>query len=328
MSVSDDRRVTARDIADLSANLDTNFRVVAPDPAKEGVLLEGEYRLTQLRPGLVLHSSDAHECFDLDTEAVVRDGLTAYLFLDGDVEATIGDRPLNVGRCGREIEAVVCSRARPDLFHRHSHRGAHIRKVTVGVNEEWLENSGFNDTANHHEVKAFARDHLAQARWRPSARLIALAEQILHPPPYSGPLQALYLESRALEILTEALLAINHAETRYQDAGLGTRDHARLRAICDFLDAHVDEALTLGEIAAYGKISPNTLQRLFQSAYGVTVFDYFRARKLDLSRARLERDGISVTEAAFLAGYSSSANFATAFKRRFGVSPKHLRAKL
>lgn len=245
MSASDDRLVTDRDIADLSAVVGSDFRVVGPEPAKHGVVLEGDYRLTQLRPGLVLHATDTQERYDLDTEVVQRDGMTAYLFLEGDVDATIGERPLNVGRCGREVEAVLVSRARPDLFHRHSHRGAHIRKVNVSVNEEWLEESGFNDAGNHRDVLRFARDHLAEARWRPSPRLIALAEQILHPPAYSGPLQALYLESRALEILTEALLAINHAETRYQGVGLGTRDHARLRAICEFLEAHMDEALTL-----------------------------------------------------------------------------------
>jgi len=328
MSGTEDRLVTDRHIADLSAIVGSDFRVLGPEPAKHGVVLEGDYRLMQLRPGLILHASDTQEHFDLDTEVVQRDGMTAYLFLEGDVDASIGERPLNVGRCGREVEAVLVSRARPDLFHRHSHRGAHIRKVNVSVNEEWLDASGFNDAGNHREVLRFAHDHLAEARWRPSPRLIALAEQILHPPAYTGALQALYLESRAIEIITEALLAVSHAEARVQEAGLGTRDHARLRAICEFLDAHLDETLTLSDIAAYGKISPNTLQRLFQSAYGMTVFDYFRGRKLDRARLSLERDGISVTEAAFLAGYSSSANFATAFKRRFGVSPKHVRAKI
>ena len=46
------------------------------------------------------------------------------------------------------------------------------------------------------------------------------------------------------------------------------------------------------------------------------TLDYFTARDA------MERDGISVAEAAYDAGYSSPANFSTAFKRMFGLSPR------
>ena len=42
----------------------------------------------------------------------------------------------------------------------------------------------------------------------------------------------------------------------------------------------------------------------------------------------LERDGASVAEAAYIAGYASAANFATAFRRFFGTSPKNFRARI
>jgi AraC-like DNA-binding protein len=326
MNATPSRNVRQNDIAELSSVVGTEFRVLGRDRARNDVVLDGDYRLMKLRPGLVLHATDTQDHFDLNTEIVQRDGMTCYLFLDGNVDASIGDRPLNVGRCGREVEAVMVSRARPDLFQRHSHRGAHIRKVNVSINEEWLEDCGFNGIADHREVSRFAHDHLAERRWRPSARLIALAEQILHPPAYAASLQSLYLESRAIEIITEALLAISHADA--ENTGSTPREHARLRLSAEFIDAHIDTPLTLSEIAREAGTSPNTLQRIFQAAYGVSVFEYIRGRKLDRARLSLERDGISVTEAAFLAGYSTSANFATAFKKRFGTSPKHVRARL
>ena len=62
--------------------------------------------------------------------------------------------------------------------------------------------------------------------------------------------------------------------------------------------------------------------------HGTTIFEYARNRRLEKGRAALENDGVSVTEAAFLAGYSSAANFATAFKRAFGVPPKFVRTRL
>ncbi|MBP8278605.1 MAG: helix-turn-helix transcriptional regulator, partial [Propionivibrio sp.] len=38
--------------------------------------------------------------------------------------------------------------------------------------------------------------------------------------------------------------------------------------------------------------------------------------------------GVSVARAAEIAGYSSQANFSTAFRRHFGLSPKHYRVKV
>ena len=41
--------------------------------------------------------------------------------------------------------------------------------------------------------------------------------------------------------------------------------------------------------------------------------------------ATIERDGLSIGEAAFLAGYSNPANFTTAFRRAFGILPKAIK---
>jgi AraC-like DNA-binding protein len=42
----------------------------------------------------------------------------------------------------------------------------------------------------------------------------------------------------------------------------------------------------------------------------------------------LEREGITIAEASYLAGYSSPSGFATAFRRFFGIAPKSVRAAL
>jgi AraC-like DNA-binding protein len=43
------------------------------------------------------------------------------------------------------------------------------------------------------------------------------------------------------------------------------------------------------------------------------------------ARQALEQEGRSVGEAADIAGYTSAANFATAFKRHFGITPRQCR---
>ena len=51
-----------------------------------------------------------------------------------------------------------------------------------------------------------------------------------------------------------------------------------------------------------------------------------RQRKLEAARDAMLREGATIAQAAFMAGYSSPANVATAFKRAFGVSPSQYRS--
>lgn len=79
-----------------------------------------------------------------------------------------------------------------------------------------------------------------------------------------------------------------------------------------------------GDAVLYGRFR---LMRLFRAVHGTSVFDYYRGLRMDRARALLERERISVIEAAYAAGYGNPANFATAFKRRFGLSPKDVRVR-
>lgn len=57
----------------------------------------------------------------------------------------------------------------------------------------------------------------------------------------------------------------------------------------------------------------------------MSVFEHLRYMRLERARLALERGDVPIAEAAFLAGYASPANFATAFKRRFGLTPTDAR---
>ncbi|AGA34304.1 transcriptional regulator, AraC family [Thioalkalivibrio nitratireducens DSM 14787] len=95
-----------------------------------------------------------------------------------------------------------------------------------------------------------------------------------------------------------------------------------MRELRDFLDQNPDLPLSLDAVASRAGSNPSTLQKHFRAAFGMTVFEYLRERNLHRARRALEQDGVSVSIAADIAGYSSAANFATAYRRRFGITPK------
>lgn len=317
--------VRSRDIAALSRVAGQDFHLVTPRLGADGALLRGRYVLNPLRSGLVLHATDASDLHDTTTRVVHGAGLTISLFLEGEADIFLGGRPLHLGTPGG-AEGVLMARAEPDLFVRHGRRGTRVRKVNVFLPDGWLAREQHDDL-RHRAVLAFSRDHRANARWRPSAHMAALAEQILAPPQYGPLLAGLYVESRAMELVVGALGLLDTGAEGEALAALRPRERQRMWEVHDFIEAHLGRDLSLEEIAREAGMSINSLQRAFRGAFGTTVFDYVRRRKLELARDGLAAEGLTIAQAAFVAGYGSAANFATAFKRAFGVSPKEWREK-
>ncbi|MFT3938133.1 helix-turn-helix transcriptional regulator [Rhodopseudomonas sp.] len=282
-----------------------------------------------LRSGLTLHTTDTREMHNLHTEATQPPGLTIALFLQGRVRVWLGGQlvELGGGEDDGDIEAVAIARSAPDSFVRQSVKGAHIRKVNVTVSPEWLDQEALASSAECAEALRFLRGHLTTRRWKATPRLIALAEQILNPPHLAEPLTRLYLESRSIEMVAEALQAITDTPAGSGIAAVHPAHRRALQRACAFIDAHLDQDLTLQTIAAAAGLNPGSLQRAFRLTHGATIFEYVRGRKLDHARELLERDNISVGEAAHLVGYRTLGNFSTAFRRRFGITPRQIRPR-
>ncbi|WP_290503558.1 MULTISPECIES: helix-turn-helix domain-containing protein [unclassified Leclercia] len=101
-------------------------------------------------------------------------------------------------------------------------------------------------------------------------------------------------------------------------------EHARLEQIRHLLAQAPEQEYTLAQLAARAAMSPSSLRSKFRQAYGCTVFDYLRDCRLALARRYL-LEGHSVQQAAWMSGYQHATNFATAFRRRYGICPGAVR---
>jgi len=292
-------------------------------------LLYGRVKWAQLRDGLSLHWSDCEELQDFVTENVVGPRVSFVLFLQGQSRVSYGDLSLTLGQSAsqRAPEGVAVSMNEPVLFRRQARRGSHIRKLVVSLTPDWFEGRGEGVDSSDGAIRRFMDSHLTPRIWKPSARLLTLAEQMLNPPGYDTLLQGLYLESRALDIACEALISLGDGSASAEQS-LRPQEYRRLQRLLALLDSGEADDWTLEHIAREVGVNATTLQRQFRLFKGMTVFEYQRARRLQLAREALEREGASVNEAAWRAGYNSPANFATAFKRQFGISPRQVRARV
>lgn len=67
------------------------------------------------------------------------------------------------------------------------------------------------------------------------------------------------------------------------------------------------------------------LNTAFKKCAGVTVYEYLREERMKEAKSLIEKTNLSVQDIAFQVGFKESANFSTAFKQRFGFSPREFR---
>ena len=100
----------------------------------------------------------------------------------------------------------------------------------------------------------------------------------------------------------------------------------RVNKAIEFIVTHLDESISLDDVANASHFSPYHFHRIFQGIVGETVNDYVSRKKMEKAVCTLlGKPTLSITDVAGLGGFSSSANFAKAFKLYFGVSPSQLR---
>ncbi len=101
------------------------------------------------------------------------------------------------------------------------------------------------------------------------------------------------------------------------------------RRIClamNFISANLDRELSLEEIAGSASFSVFHFHRIFRAVVGETVAGFTRRLRLEAAAHRLllaRRQ--SVTHIAHACGFSSSQNFARAFRQQFGLTPSAYR---
>lgn len=151
-----------------------------------------------------------------------------------------------------------------------------------------------------------------------SPRIEAVAAEMFSPP-VAGHAGRLLLSAHAAEVIVHALFG---ERGRIAVDPATDLQRMRLQSVKERMDADLAYPWSIDELARSAGLSRRSFNQKFQMAHGASAIDYLRAQRLDAARALLIHQRLSVSEAAYRVGYAHPANFATAFRRRFGHSPK------
>lgn len=292
----------------------------------DDTLMKGAFLHRELRRGLLLHVSDAIEERAFTATSLLPEELSCIFFLEGSVDLAIGGRRFAFHGEGGLAEGVAIVNSCPEHFARASRGRQLLRHLVVSATPEWLHRDALEAVTDGTGGARLLRNHLAEHRWTLTPRMIDLVRQIFSPSPLVPEVRDLYLEGRAVELVAETMAAVLRSDRREAGGATLTRqDAVCLQRAKDFIEAHAGEPMSVEAIAREAGISASGLQRLFRAAESRSVFDYVRNVRLERAFTALGRGEATVQEASAIAGYTSPANFATAFRRRFGIVPTAVR---
>ncbi len=306
----------------------------------------------ELRPGLRIHADAERDDMDTVAHGKCQPGLHLVLLLEGKLDLCYDRQRICLaahatGRCQHKDCALPfssCEKTPPQAFLLHIQKPVCFsrrlrtdvcaRRVSLCMSTEWLRYSGEACARRTDEMDAgltqLCARHLCLMYWQPTHRSLVLAEQMLQPPNESAALSDFYRESRAIDLFVEVLRSLREfrgegAEICAPLASLDSRSWRRMRQLRHWLASEEAMGVPLSVIAKRIGMHESTMQRQFRAAFGSSVAEFVRESALQRARLVLEGGGVSVQEAADHAGYRSAANFATAYKRRFGFTPKQAR---
>jgi AraC family transcriptional regulator len=102
----------------------------------------------------------------------------------------------------------------------------------------------------------------------------------------------------------------------------GALPRAKLRAIVEYIEAHLLLAPSLEQLAAVARLSPYYFARQFKLATGLPPHQYILTCRVERAKQLLQTGGdFSLAEVAAQAGFSDQSQFSYHFKRLIGVTP-------
>ena len=100
--------------------------------------------------------------------------------------------------------------------------------------------------------------------------------------------------------------------------------HHQIQEVIDYIHAHLDQDLSLSELASIAQMSPHYFAQRFKQATGMSPHQFVIRCRVERAK-QLLKQGRSIAETALLVGFVDQSHLNRHFKRQFGITPKMLR---
>ncbi|MDD1829408.1 AraC family transcriptional regulator [Photobacterium sp. ZSDE20] len=321
--------------------------IVTQGQTKQTSLAEGKFLSYQYNDQIFVHGGRCIELVDSNIVSTAHSAILITILLEGKLTFGYDDLEFDLD-ASNGPQGVVVNLAKPANFRRSLIQDNKMNKINILVKPQWVKPR----LSDHCSSKSFLDSHKAFYDVQFNADIIQLANTLTGQATPTNFQDKLVVETQTQQLLAQTLsqmpiqccqectsedtnLSSSSISSKgiLQDAGLDENGSdvpvakgfdAKIEDIISYIEINLDKPLSLENIASRFSMSISNLQRRFKQSYNLTINGYIRHRRLDIARQHLERGLVTITEAAYEAGYQHPSNFTSAFKKAFGVPPHAL----
>jgi transcriptional regulator GlxA family with amidase domain len=99
-----------------------------------------------------------------------------------------------------------------------------------------------------------------------------------------------------------------------------------LQRVHQYVDAHLDEKVSVQALADVASLSIYHFARAFKQSEGLTPHDYLVQHRIEYAQKLLANSDVALSEVALAAGFFDQSHFAHRFREYVGVPPSRYRA--
>ncbi|MEO9296811.1 helix-turn-helix transcriptional regulator [Devosia alba] len=221
--------------------------------------------------------------------------------------------PNQVWRASGQLYALSLSN-RPVRYHLEADQP--FRSVALMLTPDAVE-----ALAEDHDLPELTRSSRRTgpiSMMRPMGPLASKVAMDLLQPLYRGPMERLYREGKATELLALQIGLLGQP----LDKDLTSAELRRVREARELLVTDLRNPPDLAGLAAAVGLRVKRLNQGFRQIYGTTVFDHLLDVRMTTARDMLDQGlDMPLKQLAWAMGYRQASNFISAFRTRFGISP-------
>lgn len=126
------------------------------------------------------------------------------------------------------------------------------------------------------------------------------------------------------EMCLRTVMSGANTEQRSSQAALMLSRNPALVATVTLMNRHIDDPLSIDDLAQASGYTRRHLERMFRLAIGKSPGEFYRGLRLDHGRNLLSTTDMTLLEVSVACGFSTVSYFSKSFRARFGTAPTKL----
>ena len=156
------------------------------------------------------------------------------------------------------------------------------------------------------------------------AHIAQLYQLFLLQADWQNPADHLQLSSASTLLLHHLIKHYGNVNWRSPHSKGGLSPHS-LKRVAAYVDAHLQDALTLQDLANIACLSPYHFAHMFKQSTDLSPHQYVLKRRLEQAHTLILHSPHSLIQIAQQCGFNNASHFSRRFKQHFGILPSQLR---